>query len=102
MTFVTDDHNILLKKLKTNGIIGMNFKWFENYLTNRKQYIQLFMKENRMTFVTDDHNILLKKLKTNGIIGMNFKWFENYLTNRKQYIQLFMKENRYTKPTLRL
>ena len=37
----TVDHNILLKKLKMNDTVGMHLKWFENYLTNKKQYIRI-------------------------------------------------------------
>ena len=38
--FDTVDHCILLKKLESYGIDGMNNKWFKNYLANRKRYIQ--------------------------------------------------------------
>lgn len=37
----TVGHNILLKKLKMNDTVGMHLKWFENYLTNKKQYIRI-------------------------------------------------------------
>ena len=43
--FDTVDHNMLLKKLETNGIVGKNLKWFKNYLNNRKQYIQINNEE---------------------------------------------------------
>ena len=36
--FDTVDHTILLKKLEIHGIMGANFAWFRNFLTNRKQY----------------------------------------------------------------
>ena len=39
--FDTVDHKILLSKLEIYGIKGNIFKWFESYLTNRKQYIQI-------------------------------------------------------------
>ena len=35
--FDTVNHEILLKKLKHFGIIGKNFEWIKNYLTERKQ-----------------------------------------------------------------
>ena len=38
--FDTLDHTILLSKLKHYGIKNNNFLWFQNYLKNRKQYIQ--------------------------------------------------------------
>ena len=31
------DHKILLRKMEIYGIGGITLKWFENYLTNRKQ-----------------------------------------------------------------
>ena len=33
------DHSILIKKLKLYGLKGNNLRWFESYLSNRKQYI---------------------------------------------------------------
>ena len=38
--FDTVDPNILLKKLEIYGISGTHLEWFQNYLSNRKQYIQ--------------------------------------------------------------
>ena len=37
--FDTGDHKVLLRKMEIYGIGGNTFKWFENYLTNRKQCI---------------------------------------------------------------
>ena len=37
----TVDHSILQKKLKLYGIIDKNLAWFESYLSNRKQFIQI-------------------------------------------------------------
>ena len=36
--FETVDRRIMLIKLKRNGIRDQSIKWFENYLTNRKQH----------------------------------------------------------------
>ena len=33
------DHSILIKKLKLYRVKGNNLRWFESYLSNRKQYI---------------------------------------------------------------
>ena len=38
--FDTADPNILLKKLEIYGISGTHLECFQNYLSNRKQYIQ--------------------------------------------------------------
>ena len=37
--FDTVDHAILLKKMSHYGIRGNALKWFESYLSNRKQYV---------------------------------------------------------------
>ena len=39
--FDTDDYSILLKKLKLYGITDKNLAWFQSYLSNRKQYIEI-------------------------------------------------------------
>ena len=43
--FHTVDHNVLLKKLEVNGILGKNLNQFKIYLNNRKQYIQINNEE---------------------------------------------------------
>ena len=39
--FDTADHKILLRKIEIYGIGGTTLRWFENYLTNRKQSIHI-------------------------------------------------------------
>ena len=39
--FDTVDHKILLKKLEGLGVRGIELKWFESYLSNRKQFVTL-------------------------------------------------------------
>ena len=39
--FDTVDRSILLKKLKLYGITDKNLAWFQSYLSNRKQYIEI-------------------------------------------------------------
>ena len=39
--FDTVDHLILLKKLTLYSITDKNLAWFESYLSNRKQYLEI-------------------------------------------------------------
>ena len=39
--FDTIDHKLLLRKMEIHGIGKTTLKWFGNYLTNRKQHIQI-------------------------------------------------------------
>ena len=39
--FDTLDHIILINKLRYYGVDGAELKWFESYLTNRKQYVEI-------------------------------------------------------------
>ena len=39
--FDTVNHKILLGKLDAYGIRGIPLNWFQNYLSNRKQYVEL-------------------------------------------------------------
>ena len=38
--FDTLDTEILIQKLKYYGVMDTSLKWFESYLTNRKQYVE--------------------------------------------------------------
>ena len=42
----TVDHSILLKQLELYGVTDRNHSWFKNYLSNRKQFIQINNKES--------------------------------------------------------
>ena len=40
------NHHILLKNLKLYGVTGNNYSWFENYLSNQKQFVVINNNEN--------------------------------------------------------
>ena len=44
--FDTVDHSILLKRLELYGVTNRNHSWFKNYLSNRKQFIQINNEKN--------------------------------------------------------
>ena len=50
--FDTVDHYILITKLKQYGIQGNNMRWFESYLSNRKQYIAYNNKSTSFKDIT--------------------------------------------------
>jgi len=46
--FDTVDHSILFKKLQKMGVKGAELKWFQSYLSNRKQYVCVNGKNSAM------------------------------------------------------
>ena len=50
--FDTVNHQILIRKLEHYGIMGINQKWFTDYLTNRKQFISYDNKTTEMEEIT--------------------------------------------------
>ena len=46
--FDTVNHKILLSKLEHYGIRGMPFKLFQNYLTNRTQFVEINKKSSNV------------------------------------------------------
>lgn len=51
--FDTVNHPILLNKLYHYGIRGQPLKWFENYLSNRKQYTICNDKKSKLLALND-------------------------------------------------
>ena len=50
--FDTVNHDILLTKLKHYGVKNTNLKWFQSYLSTRKQFISYDLKETTMENIT--------------------------------------------------
>ena len=50
--FDTVDHKILTKKLELYGIKDCNLRWFESYLSNRKQFITYGDKQTNIESIT--------------------------------------------------
>ena len=44
--FDTVNHSMLLKKVELYSVTDRNHSWFKNYLSNRKQFIQINNEEN--------------------------------------------------------
>ena len=43
--FDTVDHSILLRKMQKYGIQGLDLRWFEDYLHDRKQYVTYLIRK---------------------------------------------------------
>ena len=50
--FNTISHNILLSKLDNLGLRGIAKSWFESYLTDRKQYMELYDNKSPLVNIT--------------------------------------------------
>ena len=50
--FDTVEHKILTKKLELYGIKDCNLRWFESYLSNRKQFITYGDKQTHVETIT--------------------------------------------------
>ena len=50
--FDTINHSILMSKLLHNGVRGVMQRWFESYLTNRKQYVSIRNCNSSMSDIT--------------------------------------------------
>ena len=50
--FDTLDHTILLKKLEYYGVNGTELQWFKNYISNRKQYVEIAGHQSSLANIT--------------------------------------------------
>ena len=50
--FDTLNHMILLKKLKYYGVNGTELEWFKNYISNRKQYVEIAGHQSSLANIT--------------------------------------------------
>ena len=57
------DHKILTQKLEHYGINGKNLSWFQDYLINRKQYIQYDSNNNNNGITNNNSSNNNKKLR---------------------------------------
>lgn len=55
------DHKLLIEKLKRLGITGKEALWFESYLSNRTQLVELTYKENQTIFKTKSQALPLSR-----------------------------------------
>ena len=94
------DHNILLDKLKSNGVPQICVDWQKAFLTRRTQRVKLantisdwtemaiLLIDFSKAFDHIDHNILLDKLKSNGVPQICVDWQKAFLTRRTQRVKL--------------
>ena len=50
--FDSVDHSILLSKMSHYGVRGMALNWFHSYLSSRKQFVQINLKQSSLKLVT--------------------------------------------------
>ena len=82
--FDTVNHEILLKKLEHYGIRGTPLKWFESYLTNRKQYVFY-------NGVSSDTQIITCGVPQGSVLGpLLFLIYINDLPNISDKLQFFL------------
>ena len=82
--FDTVNHKILLQKLEHYGIRGMPLKWFESYLTDRKQYVFY-------NGVSSDSKTLSCGVPQGSVLGpLLFLIYINDLPNISDKLQFFL------------
>ena len=78
--FDTVDHNILLQKLHKYGICGVDLLWFEDYLSNRMQYLTYDNnKSSHEKIIVEYHRVLYWVPYCFYCISRTWQVFQNFV-----------------------
>ena len=81
--FDTLDHNILIKKLQYYGVIGTPLNWFQSYLTDRTQYVEVNNESSSL-------QTILTAVPQGSILGpLLFLIYMNDIPNASDLLRLF-------------